>query len=195
MARSGRRPGGSGTREAILDAARLAFTEAGYDGATIRGIAARAGVDPALVHHYFGAKDQLFVAAMRFPVDPATMIPVLLAPGVDGLGERIVRLFLSVWDSPERISPLLALLRGAMSHERSAAMLREFIVGAVIGRIVAALDTDRPQFRAGLVGTQLIGIGMLRHVLALPPLVAASHDEIAAAVAPTIQRYLTGPLD
>jgi len=120
MARTGRRPGESGTQQAILDAARAAFTETGYDGATMRGIARAAGVDPALVHHYFGTKEDLFVAAMQLPFDPAVIIPALLAPGIDGLGERILRLFLSIWDSPERVSPFIALLRGAMTHETSA---------------------------------------------------------------------------
>jgi AcrR family transcriptional regulator len=100
MARTGRRPGRQDTRDAILAAARDAFAEKGYDGASIRYIATSAGVDPALVHHYFGTKDQLFREAMRFPVDPNQMLPLLAGPGVDGFGERLVRMFISVWDSP-----------------------------------------------------------------------------------------------
>jgi AcrR family transcriptional regulator len=196
MARSGRRTGGgTGTQQAILDAARAAFAETGYDGATIRGIAGRAGVDPALVHHYFGNKERLFVAAMQLPIDPAAMIPALLAPGVDGLGERLARMFLTIWEDSPSVSGFMALIRSAMSHEASAAMLREFISTAVIGRVIGALDADRPRFRAGLVGTQLVGLAITRYIVKLPPMVEASRDEVIAAIAPTIQRYLTGPLD
>jgi AcrR family transcriptional regulator len=193
--RTGRRPGGSETRQAILRAARAAFGDAGYDGATIRGIAAAAGVDPALVHHYYGSKDTLFAAAMTLPFNPAEILPRLLGPGVDGLGERILRMFLAVWDSPEMVSPFFAVLRGAMSHERSAAMLREFITAEVLGKVVDALDVERPELRAALMGSQLIGLGMARYVVKVPPLPDATHDELVAAVAPTLQRYLTGPLD
>ncbi|HEV2089129.1 MAG TPA: TetR family transcriptional regulator [Cryptosporangiaceae bacterium] len=194
MARTGRRAGGSGTREAILDAARTAFADGGYDGATIRGIAGVAGVDAALVHHYFGTKEKLFVVAMRLPIDPSVMIPALLAPGLDGLGERIVRLFLSIWDSPEAVSPFLGLIRGAMTHERSAAMLREFIGSAVIGRLTAALEVDRARLRGTFVGSTVLGLAIARYVIRIEPLASASTDEVVAAVGPTIQRYLTEPL-
>ncbi len=194
MARSGRRAGGSGTREAILDAARTSFADGGYDGATIRGIAGLAGVDAALVHHYFGTKEQLFVAAMRLPIDPGVMIPALLAPGLDGLGERLVRLFLSIWDSPEAVSPFVGLIRGAMTHEKSAAMLREFIGTAVIGRLTASLDVDRGQLRGTLVGSTLLGLALARYVIRIEPLASTPTDEVVAAVGPTVQRYLTGPL-
>ncbi|MCW2504886.1 MAG: transcriptional regulator, TetR family [Actinomycetia bacterium] len=194
MARTGRRPSGSGTQDAILAAAMTAFTESGYDGATMRGIARAASVDPALVHHYYGTKEELFVAAMQFPIDPAVIIPALLEPGPDGLGERLLRMFLGVWDSPNTISPFLALIRGAMSHEASAAMLREFVGEAIIGRLTAALDVDRPTLRGTLVGSQLIGLGIARYVIRIEPLASASADEVVAAVAPTLQRYLTAEL-
>ncbi len=194
MGRTGRRPGESGTQQSILDAARAAFTEAGYDGATMRTIARTAGVDPALVHHYFGTKEHLFVAAMQLPFDPALIIPSLLAPGLDGLGERIVRLFVSIWDAPEAVSPFIGLLRGAMTHEKSAAMLREFVTSAIFGRVTAALDVDQPQFRANLVASQLIGMAFARYILRIEPLATVPSDKVVATVAPTIQRYLTAPL-
>src|SRR2546425_10479662 len=100
MPRTGRRPGTGGTREKILAAARSQFGQEGYDGATIRGIAAGAGVDPALIPHYFGSKEGVFLAAVEFPVDPAEFIPRLLAPGIDGLGGRLVTLFLGTLGSP-----------------------------------------------------------------------------------------------
>ena len=194
MGRTGRRPGESGTQQAILDAARTAFTETGYDGATVRGIAREAGVDPALVHHYFGTKEHLFVSAMQLPIDPAVIIPALLAPGVDGLGERVVRMFLTVWDSPESSHPFIGLLRSAMTHEKSAAMMREFVTSAIFGRVTVALDVERPQLRANLVASQLIGIAFARYILRVEPLASTPTDELVPIVAPTLQRYLTGDL-
>jgi len=192
MTRTGRRPGGTDTRGAILSAARKAFARGGFDGATVRGIAGAAGVDPALVHHFFGTKQALFVAAMEFPVDVGAILPALLAPGVDGLGERLVRLLLSVWES-ER-SPFIALIRGAVSHEESAALLREFISRELLGRVAAAAEADRPELRATLIGSQLIGLAMARYIIRIEPLASADAATVVAAVAPTVQRYLTGPL-
>ncbi|HXF72008.1 MAG TPA: TetR family transcriptional regulator, partial [Actinomycetota bacterium] len=138
MVRTGRRPRPSGTREEILRAARRAFHDHGYDGATIRGIAAAAGVDPALVHHFYGSKEQLFAAAMEVPFTPSEIIPRLLEGGTEGLGERILRFFLSLNDRPGA-GPFVALIRSASSNQRAAAMLRGFIAREVIGRIARAL--------------------------------------------------------
>src|SRR5207237_934087 len=125
-----RRPGPGGTREKILAAARSRFGQEGYDGTTIRGIAAGAGVDPALVPHYFGSKEGVFLAAVEFPVDPAEFIPRLLAPGIDGLGERLVTFFLETWDSPSGAS-LLGLIRSVVSSELAADLMREFVTREV----------------------------------------------------------------
>ncbi|GAC1345434.1 MAG: TetR family transcriptional regulator [Candidatus Dormibacteria bacterium] len=194
MGRTGRRPGGSGSREAILDAAQAVFADRGYDGGTMREIAQRAGVDPALVHHFHGTKEQLFAAAMRLPVDPAVAIPALLQPGTAGLGERLVRYFLGLCELGGEGSPFLALLRGAASHERSAAMLREFITRVVLGRIAASLDAPQAELRATLAGSQMVGLAMVRYVVRVEPLASADHDTVVAAVAPTVQRYLTGDI-
>lgn len=195
MARTGRRPGGnSGTQDAILEAARAAFSESGYDGATIRGIAGKAGVDPALVHHYFGTKERLFAATMELPFDPTVIIPALVEPGVDGLGERIVRMLLSVWDGAGPYNPFVALLRSAVTHERAATMFREFATKAIFAHIVRAIDADRPELRTGLVASQIAGLVMTRYLLRLPAMVDATSDEIVAAIGPTLQRYLTDPL-
>src|SRR6266446_4245942 len=152
MARTGRRPGLGGTRERILAAARSDFGKSGYEGTTIRGIAAQAKVDPALVMHYFDSKDGVFRAAVKFPVDPADFIPRLLAPGLDGLGGRLVRFFLETWDSPAG-SPMLALIRSVVGSEHAAATLREFVSREVLGRMAAAIQLDRPQLRATLVAS------------------------------------------
>jgi AcrR family transcriptional regulator len=192
MPRTGRRPGAGGTREKILAAARLHFGEAGYDGATIRGIAGEAGVDPALVLHYFGSKEGVFLAAVEFPIDPAVVIPRLLAPGLDGLGTRLAGFFLETWDSPLG-SPLLALIRSVVGSERAAEVLRDFVSREVLGRLAEALELDQPQLRASLAASQLVGLAMLRYVVKLEPLASARPEEVAAWLGPSIQRYLTDP--
>jgi AcrR family transcriptional regulator len=194
MARTGRRPGAGGTREAILDAAREHFAEHGFSDTSVRAVAARAGVDPALVHHYFGTKDGLFAAAMELPIDPAAVLPVLLEPGLDGLGERLVRFFLSVWDEPAPRTRIQAILRSALTHEAAAALLRDFVTREIFGRVAAAVDAPDARLRASLVGTQLVGLGVLRYIVRVEPLASADPDAVVAAVAPTIQRYLTGEL-
>ncbi|HEX5496396.1 MAG TPA: TetR family transcriptional regulator [Mycobacteriales bacterium] len=191
--RPGRPPGSGNTREAVLAAARAVFAERGFDGASLRVIASAAGVDPGMVRHFFGDKEGLFRAASRIPFDPAEAIPSLLAAGLDGLGERIVRFFVSAWEAGP--APFAAMLRGATSHERSAAMLREFVTHAVVGRVAAALDRPNPALRAALVGSQLVGLGMVRYILRVEPLASVPADTVVAALGPTVQRYLTGDLD
>ncbi|WP_030489003.1 TetR family transcriptional regulator [Micromonospora chokoriensis] len=193
--RTGRRPGKPGTREAILDAARSAFAERGFDAASIRAIAGTAEVDPALVHHYFGSKDQLFLAAMNFPVDPGQLVPKVLAGDRDAVGERMVRTFLGIWDSPAG-SAGVALLRSAVSNEWTARLLREFITTQVLRRVLENLDVDPAELplRGSLVATQMIGLALMRHVVRLEPVASADLETLVATVGPTIQRYLTGPL-
>lgn len=192
MARTGRRPGTGGTKERILAAARSDFGRAGYEGATIRGIAAQAKVDPALVLHYFDSKDGVFRAAIQFPLDPAEFIPKLLEPGLEGLGARLTRFFVEAWDSPAG-SPLIALIRSVVDNEDAAALLRDFVSRQVLGRVARALDLDRPQLRASLAASQLVGLAMLRYIIRLEPIASAGTDELVAWVGPTLQRYFTDP--
>jgi AcrR family transcriptional regulator len=192
MARTGRRPGVSGTREAILDAARRAFAEQGYQQATIRGVAELAGVDPALVHHYFGTKQDLFIAAVQLPINPVERLTAVLAEDREHVGERMIGVFLSVWDHAANTSPLLALVRSAVGDERAAAMLREFITEEVLGQIARQLGSPDARFRATLVGSQLVGLMMARYIIKVQPLASAPAGQVAAAVGPTLQRYLTG---
>jgi len=192
LARTGRRPGTSDTAAKILAAARARFAGVGYDLGTIRGIAAEAGVDPALVLHYFGSKEALFRAAVDFPVDPAQFVPQLLAPGLEGLGARLVHFFLETWDSPAG-RPLLALIRSVVASDEAAALMREFVSREVLGRLARALKVDRPQLRASLAASTLIGMAMLRYVIKLEPLATARSDVVAAWLGPAVQRYLTDP--
>jgi AcrR family transcriptional regulator len=199
--RTGRRGGDSGTREAILDAARARFAAHGYDGATIRRIAADAGVDPALVHHFFGTKERLFAAAVRLPVVPGELIGSALAAGAGdpggSLGEHLVMTALSAWDVAEIRDTFLGLLRSAATSEQALIMLREFVTEAIVGRLSAAAKTADPveaRYRAALVASQVVGLGIARQVLGLEPLADAGRAVLAAAVGPTLDRYLSGDL-
>ncbi|SDF28857.1 transcriptional regulator, TetR family [Blastococcus aurantiacus] len=180
----------------MLAAARAAFAERGFDGATIRGIATAAGVDPALVHHYFGSKDQLFLAAIEAPADPADLLPAVLAGGRDRLGESVVRLLLTVWDGPMQPAAL-ALVRSAVGNEWGAKLLREFLVTQVLRRVVGTLGLPphEAEVRGALVASQLVGLVMGRYVLRVEPLASAGPDWLVATIGPTVQRYLTGDVD
>ena len=192
--RTGRRPGASDTRARVLQAARTSFGERGFDGATIRDIALRAGVDPALVHHYFGSKQQLFVAAMELPFDLALMVSRLLDGPGDELGERFVRLILELWEAPANRSLLLGVVRSASTDPVAAAMLRRLLAEGPFLALARAIDRPDATFRATLAGSQLIGLAMARYVVAVEPLASMSTEVLVRAMGPTMQRYLVGDL-
>jgi AcrR family transcriptional regulator len=189
--RRGRRPGSSDTRAAILAAARERFAVHGYDRTRMRDVADDAGVDAALVHYFFGSKDGLFAAVMELPFRPTEVIEPVLAPGVDGLGERLLRQVLTIWDHPENRAALLAMLAGTTAHPEAARALREFLSREIIGR-VAALVGD--PLRANLVGSQVVGLIVARYVVGVEPLAGLEREEVVRLVAPTVQRYLEGDL-
>jgi AcrR family transcriptional regulator len=195
MARTGRRPGNPDTREAILAAARDAFADKGFDGASIRAIATVAGVDPALVHHYFGAKEQLFLESMRVPLDPGVLLSEALRDGAPGVGERLVRAVVTIWDSPAGAGAL-AVMRSAVSSELFARMFREFISHVILRRIAKGLNLDPAEapVRTGLVATQMAGLIFGRYLVRFEPVATMAPEELVALVGPTVQRYLTGPL-
>ncbi len=193
-AHTGRRPGDSGARDCILAAARFEFAEGGYDGATIRGIAARACVDPALVHHYFGAKEQLFERALELPVSPGSLLPALLADDRERIGEHVVMGFLTVWEDPANRPVFMAMLRSIVSNEQAAELVRRLLVKEVFGPLATGLGVPDAELRATLAGSQFIGLALMRYVGKVEPLASADLDTVAAAVGPTIQRYLTGPI-
>ncbi|MEU3726380.1 TetR family transcriptional regulator [Streptomyces sp. NPDC031705] len=182
---------GPGTQERIRLAAREVFAERGYDKTSVRGVAKVAGVDPALVHHYFGSKDDLFAAAVEVSMEPALVVPALLGGGPEGIGERLVRYFLGVWENPATRVPLLAVIRSALTHEAAAKVLRTLVLRRVLERIAADLDVPDPTFRAELAASHMVGIAVLRYVVQVEPLASADPEDIVAMVAPTLQRYLT----
>lgn len=165
----------------------------GYAGTSIRSVATAAGVDAALVHHYFGTKDDLFLAALQAPVDPRQVLLPVAEGGIDGAGERLLRTFLSVWDDEATRLPLLTLVRSAFDPERRP-LVREGFMRMVLGPVGQALGVDDVELRMSLVGSQLMGIVLARYVVEVEPLASASHDQLVAAYAPTLQRYLDGPL-
>ena len=198
--RTGRRAGDSGTREAILEAAREQFAERGYEGGTIRAIAGAAGVDPALVHHFYGTKERLFAAAMRLPFAPSEVITAALAerPAGQPAGAYLVRTALALWDSPGVRDAFVGILRSALTSEQAAAMLREFVSQAILAPVASLADGADPEqipFRTGLVGSHMLGLALARYVLQLPPMATADADALAAAIGPTIERYLTGDIE
>jgi len=191
----GRRPaGGSDTREAILTAAGELFAEVGFERATMREVATRAGVDPALIHHYFINKDGLLAAALALPVDPAALLTGL-DKDPDRAGQAIVRRVLGVWEAdPETRRRMLALMRVGLSHEHAAGVLRDLLGSTILtamARVVA--EDDRP-LRAALVGTQMGGLLLGRYLLGIPAVRDATPEQLVVAVGPVVQHYLTGPV-
>jgi AcrR family transcriptional regulator len=163
------------------------------DGATVRAVARRAGVDPAMVRHWFGSREGLLAAVVEIPVDPARLLAALLDGPREELGARLVRTFLGVWDGhPEQMT---ALVRSVTVNERWAEVVRGFLTRAVLGPLVGHLGVDRADLRAALCASQLMGLALVRLVLRLEPVARADRETLVATVGPTLQRYLTGPLD
>jgi AcrR family transcriptional regulator len=191
----GRRPtGGPDTRETILDAARDLFADQGFDRTTMRAVAARAGVDPALIHHYFGTKDQLLAAAIALPVDPVQMLDGI-GDDPEHAGEELVRRVLGVWESdPVTRKRLVGMLRTGISHDHAAELLRDLLSRSILVVVQRFAATDQPALRAALVGTQMAGLLIGRYLVQIPAIAEASVEQLVAAVGPGVQRYLTGSL-
>jgi len=186
---AGRRPGDPEiTRKAILAAAIDLFRSVGFDRATIRAIAARAEVDPALVHHYFTNKHQLFVAAHELPIDPSKLFAAVAELPVAERGAVLVSGYLQVFASPG--STALSLLRGAATNDSAAAMLRGFIDQALIEHAPQIIEGPRPELRMALIGSHLVGIAFARELVGIEPLRDTEITDLVAVVAPVIQRYI-----
>ncbi|MET9899943.1 TetR family transcriptional regulator [Streptomyces sp. NPDC006446] len=185
---------GPATRDRILEAAREEFSERGYEKTSVRGIAKSAGVDSALVHHYFGTKEQVFEAAIEVAFAPALGAPETLVEGpVDGVGERLTRFVLGIWENPTSRTPLLAIVRSAVNNDTAAAVFRRLVAAQLLRRIAGRLDMPDAELRAELAAAQLVGVAMLRYVIKVEPLASVDLERIVARVAPVVQGHLTNP--
>ncbi|MFF2205460.1 TetR family transcriptional regulator [Streptomyces sp. NPDC058145] len=184
----------AGTRDRILAAAREEFSERGYEKTSVRGIAKAAGVDSALVHHYFGTKEQIFEASVAVAFAPALEAPDAIAEvPLAEVGERLTRFVLGVWENPTTRTPLLAILRSAVNNETAAAVFRRLVANQLLRRVAAQVDLPDPELRAELAAAQLVGAAMMRYVIKLEPLASADLEQIIARVAPVVQGHLTQP--
>jgi AcrR family transcriptional regulator len=188
--RAGRRRGNPDTRATILAAAETEFAQKGFDRASVRGIAKVAGVDPALVYHYFGSKDDVLLASLDVPFDPREVIPALTLAGRAGLGHRIAAQFVSIWDVEANQTRLVAMVRASMSSTAAQDLLRSGLVAMILRPISDVIATPDAIVRSQYVASQLIGLVMTRYVLRLEPLASASANDVVARIAPTLQRYI-----
>jgi AcrR family transcriptional regulator len=191
--RSGRRPGPTTTREAIAAAARRQFAELGYDRATLRGIAGEAGVDAALVVRFYGSKDALFREVMALPPTVAEALAGLADGPTATVGRRLAELVVGMLEDPRSRSVVLGRIRSASSHPDAAALVRE-IVTRDVGRLVAAVTDDEPETRAVLVGSQIVGLALARHVVRVEPLASLPATDVVDYIAPVLQHYFVGTL-
>lgn len=194
-ARRGRgrpRSGEASGRERILTAAAAEFSENGYDGATMRAIAARAGVDAAAIHHHFGTKADLFTAVLDLPIRPDRALPELLAGPRDEVGERIVRYLLVTLEGEDVRRRVVAMLRTGVGNRAMTPLLAGFLEREVIRRVAASIDGDDVDLRAALVGSQIGGLLLARYLLRLPGIADAPIDDVARRVGAAVQTYLVG---
>lgn len=190
----GRRPAGSGTREAIEAVARRQFAELGYPGTTMRGIAREAGVDPRLVGHFFGSKQQLFVTVLELPFEPEEVFDDVLAPGSSGLGRRLATFLVGMLETPQARATLTGIVRAAASEETAATMVRQLVSDRLLLPLARRVGGSDPELRASLIGSQIVGLTFARYVVGVPALVAADREQLIDALAPVLDHYLTGSL-
>ncbi|MBA0053841.1 TetR/AcrR family transcriptional regulator [Streptomyces sp. AJS327] len=187
---------GPGTRERILASARSEFAERGYDRASIRGIARGAGVDPALVHHYFGNKEQVFAAAVVGGMTPVFVLPNVISDGPrEQLGERIARTMFDIWEAPETREPLVAILRSALNNDTAATIFRQMVTRNLLTRVAHELGLVNRELRVELAVAQLVGAALLRYVIKLEPLASEPVEVVVERLAPIVDRHLTGEWD
>lgn len=191
----GRRPSGSDTRGAIAEAARRQFGALGYRRASLRAIAAEAGVDQRLVAHFFGSKQELFAAVVELPFEPAIALDQLHAAGEAGVGRRLAEFVLSILESSDGRRTLTGLIRAAASEEQAARLIREFVTHRLLTPLADRVGRDHPDLRASLIASQIVGLTMTRHIVGLNPVVSAPRELLVDALAPVFEHYLSGELD
>jgi AcrR family transcriptional regulator len=192
--RPGRPTGSSDTRDRILASARELFAENGIDRTSVRAVAAGAGVDAALVHHYFGTKQQLFAAAIHLPIDPMTVLVPMRETPIEELGLHLPSVLLTLWDS-EMGAGLIATVRSLLAGA-DVSLVRSFLQEVVVAEIASRVD-DPPgtgRIRAQFFASQLMGVVMARYIVKIEPFASLPAEQVAHAIAPNLQRYLTGDL-
>jgi AcrR family transcriptional regulator len=192
--RTGRRRGQSSTREAIAEAARRQFAELGFERATIRTIAAEAKVDSALVMHFFGSKQELFVSAMEFPFAPEDVLLLVFAGPRSEVGLRLARFVVGVLEDERARSVMTGIVRAAASRPEAADLARELVSGGFVRAMSQTLPAEDAPLRPNLLASQVIGLMMARYVVRAEPLASLPPEAVIDAVAGTFQRYLAGPL-
>jgi AcrR family transcriptional regulator len=190
----GRRPAGSETKAAIVAAARRRFSEHGYPGTTLRAIAADAEVDPRLITHFFGSKQQLFASVVELPFDPDAVFPMLLGGGGDDVGRRLAEFILGILDSPQSRNVVTGIIRAAASEQAAADQLRERVIKRVLMPLAESLGVDHPELRAALLGSQVVGLTFARHVVGVEPLPTADRADLVSFLGRVFDVYLRGPL-
>jgi len=188
MARVGRRPGASTSSADILAAARRLFAERGYQATTVRAIAAAAGVTPAMIHHFYGSKRQVFLAAIRMPLDPVQVLGGMLDGPRAEFPERFVRTFVAAWTNPETGPALRSMVRSAISDEEHAAALRAFASSVLLPSGAAALELSQDRLAAAL--SIMIGQAVARSIIRIEQLAALSDDEVVARYVPAVRAAL-----
>jgi AcrR family transcriptional regulator len=193
--RRGRRGGATDSRDQILDTARRLFADHGFAGTSLRQIARETGVDPAMVHHFFKGKDELFALSVALPADPEKVLAGVDAYSPQERAEAIVRAVLRLWESPAQHS-LVAFLRGTIGSRAKTLLLRELVQRTILSRIMAGVPGPPAEvaMRGNLVATQMVGVMLVRYVVRLEPIASASPDDVVRLVAPNVQHYLTGDL-
>jgi len=190
-ARRGPRPGGTDTKAEILTAAGTIFSSDGYQRGSVSAIAREAGVDPALVRHYFSSKTELFVESMRPPVDLTAQVTRMVQGDPQLVGERVMAFFVEVWDDPVRGPRIIQLMRAALDHPEVAVFVRALIIEGVIERVATAVGARNPARAAATAASQVIGLAMLRHGAHIEPLASEPADELIARFGPILTRLLT----
>jgi AcrR family transcriptional regulator len=188
----GRPPGESGTRDAIIREARHQFAEVGYRATSLRSIGRAAGVDPRLVLHYFGSKQELFTESVELPLEPEDAIAIVFADGDARAAENAARLLTSILEDPETRRPLVALLRAAVTEPEAAELIRDILTRRLLLPIASRLGGDRAPLRASLVASQVVGLAVVRYVVRIQPLADASRDDLVRALIPVFEHYLHG---
>lgn len=189
-ARRGPRAGGIDTKAEIIAAAGVVFVRDGYERGSVRAVAREAGVDPALVRHYFASKQELFVEAMRPPVDLNAHALTLAEGDPELVGERVMSFFASVWSDPVQGPRVIALMRAALEHPEVAEFVREVIIEGVIEKVARRVGAAHPVQAAATAASQVFGLAMIRHVAALEPLASEPTDSLVARYGPIVTRLL-----